>query len=89
VHYKVEPPADQPDRYSYWRTISFEEYKALHPHSTPEMGVLEVLAHKSSIHWATNHADLQSVPAAGERQKDWLDCIEWKKQEFIVPPHAL
>ena len=39
---KVDPEPGAPGQYPRWKTITYAEHKALHPNSSPQMGVLEV-----------------------------------------------
>lgn len=48
----VEPTS--PEGYGYWKTVSYEQYRQNHPNLAPQSGVLEILAHRSRLAWASS-----------------------------------
>ena len=73
---KVEP--EDENRYAYWKTVSYEEYKRRYPRSNPEMGILEILATKAEVSWGTMGQDANGRPFP-----------ETDRQEFISPPQVI
>jgi hypothetical protein len=75
---KVDPPEDNPDAQTTWKLIKYDDWKKLNPRISPEMGVVEVLAQKTSVSWATIGVD-----------EDWEAAYQYETQDCIIRPRIV
>ena len=55
ARYVKEIKPDRPDGYSRYTTCSWEEWRKLHPHARPQMGILEFFGQSADVTW--QHGD--------------------------------
>ena len=73
----VPPPPDRPDGYGTVKLVSYAEYRKEFPRTSPEMGVVELLAMELDIAWATFDEHVGA---------DWGIFLQHHHQQCTSPP---
>ena len=80
---RVDPPADQPDRYARWKTVSYAEHRRDHPHSSPQMGIFELFGFTQIFSWSSTQGSLDNLTSPIQPP---TSALQVDSQEFTFPP---